>query len=725
LAVQDIETLARNLKHCTDDERLDLLAEIQQKENYLKVLNNFAVSVIGISNYEDLVWYVVKEVVAQLGFVDCVIYKFEPAENSLLQQAAIGEKSPKGRILVNPMRIPMGKGVTGRVAVSGKAMIVADLSAEANYVADIGPALSEICVPLLYDGELLGVIDCEDPRPNHFNEGHLEILSSVASMTSSKIKECEVVKKLADQAQVLSVVREAVVVTDLDGKILECNGGAEALYGYSRDELLGADVTKHSAADDAWRAGRPERLAQLDRDGEWRGPVKIQHASGKIITVDVSSTPLRDKAGKPVASISVGRDITALVEAEQKLRDKNETLQHKQLELEKALKESEAATAAGREKDTFLANTSHELRTPLAGVMGMIDLLNQTELSEDQRELISVAGKSANTLLFIINDILDLARIDAGKITLKKEHFDLVSTVRAAVESLRPDAEEKGLTYHVVLPKGISYHVNADPNRILQIIFNLVGNAIKFTDAGEIEIRLSFEEKGGSTTCEISVQDTGLGFSEDAASRIFERFEQVDGSSSKSTQGAGLGLAISNELAEMMGGSIEADSLVGEGSIFRFKAEFETVAAPNAEQEGGQNATIVSHDTIIDLNILVAEDNLVNQNLIGKLLKLFGWSATFVGNGREALRLLEQKNSFDLVLMDIRMPVMDGMEATKAIRALAGMTSQIPIIALTANALPSDEREYLGSGMNAVVAKPIDIHSLKNTVLTCAKQAFP
>ena len=717
----DIESLASDLKYCTDDERLHLLSAIQQKETYLRVLNSFAVSLIGISNFQDLVWYVAKEVVARLGFVDCVIYQFDKAEKILVQCAATGEKNPEGRNLLNQLHIPLGKGVTGRVAETGEAIIVADLSKDANYVKDIRPALSEICVPLIYDGELLGVIDCEDPRLDHFNEDHLEILASVASMTSSKIKECETVEKLGSQAQILSLVREAVFVTNLGGSVIDCNQGAVELFGRDRAELLGPHVSKLVENNKGWKEERAARMEQVESKGVWRGPVTVRHASGRLFTVDVSSTPLRDKDGKHIASVSVARDITPLVEAEKKLKENNKALRQQQMDLEKALEESKVAQSENLAKDTFMANTSHELRTPLAGVMGMIDLLDETKLNSEQKELLSVAGKSANTLLFIINDILDLAKLDAGKIALCEDDFNVVTTIRAAAESLRPEAETKGLRYRVVMPETQQAFIRADANRVLQILFNLVGNAIKFTEVGEIEISLKLTPNGEFTDLELGVKDTGVGFTPEAAARIFERFEQVDATNRKNAQGAGLGLSISNELAALMDGVIEAESQPDAGALFRFKARFKSAAEPLAETEADGSETSAKEEVIPDLQILVAEDNPVNQTLVRKLLHLYGWSATIVENGKQALDALAQDHKFDMVLMDIRMPVMDGVEATKAIRNLQGSTAQIPIIALTANALPSDQRQYVEMGMNAVVAKPIDKALLKATILLHAK----
>jgi signal transduction histidine kinase/ActR/RegA family two-component response regulator len=597
LNAQNVELLANQLKHCTDSERLELLSAIQEKETYLKVLNNFAVNLIQISNYDDLVWYVAKEVVGRLGFLDCVIYRLDKESHTLIQVAATGEKNPGERMLLNPMRIPVGTGVTGRVAVQAMPIVIKDLSKYPNYVEDINPALSEICVPLIHGGEVFGVIDCEDPRANHFKDEHLDILTSVASMTSSKIKEGLVVKSL------------------------EAN---------------------------------------------------------------------------------------------------NRALQDKQNELEKALDDGEIARRANEAKDRFLANTSHELRTPLTGIMGMIDLLDKTELTSEQRELVDIAGKSSEALLAIINDVLDLAKMEAGKIALKEKPINPVATIKEAVEILRPKAEAKGLEYQVKLSEEDDVFMLADASRLRQILFNLVGNAIKFTSEGQILVTLDVKPQEASVSFELSVQDTGIGFAEEAAARIFSRFEQLDASSRKSAEGTGLGLAISTELAAMMGGQLDAESQVGEGSTFYFRATFprHIAAKPVTETVQKLSEKPPKLDKHKPLKILVAEDHKINQLLISKLIKLFGWNATIVENGQMALDMLQEHDDFDLVLMDIRMPVMDGITATKEIRSWQDKKSKTPIVALTANALPSDAEDYMKAGVDAVVPKPINKELLQQTILT-------
>lgn len=712
MPVQNLEALVQQFENSSEDQKRDLLIAIQEKEHSLRILNKFAVSLIEISSLDDLYWFVAKEVVGQLGFVDCVIYEFDGSLGTLRQRAAMGDKSPEGRMLLNPMIIPLGKGVTGRTAKARQPTIVKDLSLFDDYVQDLNPARSEICVPLLHGTELLGVIDCEDPRAGHFTDEHKDILVMVASMTSSKIKECRVVKKLAEQAQVMRQVREAVVVTDMEGKIIDCNGGAIALYEYERDQLIGRRVPDMLANSDVWEFAHPARAEALDSKGLWRGLEKIKTGTGSVIIVDISLTPVTDDYGNRIATIGVGRDVTAFEEAKAALTAQNEAL-------EKALGESAAAKSESRAKDAFLANTSHELRTPLTGLVGMIDLLSGTNLSDEQKDLLNAASNSAHALSAIIDDILDLAKMEAGKLSLTSQPFDPVALVDAAFKTMVPAASAKGLAFSCTLPSPGHDWVEGDANRIRQVLFNLLGNAIKFTDEGAVKLAFDMTEREGKHILSMAVSDTGPGFSPAAFNRIFERFQQLDTSSRKSAGGAGLGLAISRELAEMMGGAITVESREGEGSTFRFEVALKKCSQPDVAADG----RLVGRSFDKTLNILVVEDNPINQVLISRILSKEGWTAEIAANGQLALdRLGSSEAAFDLILMDIRMPVMDGVEATRHIRACKDGRANIPIIALTANTSEPDREEYSACGMNAIVAKPIDQSLLVETIENCVSR---
>jgi len=711
--------MADRFKTCSDRERLDLLASIQQREMHLRVLNSFAVSLIQITNADDLAWYVAKEVVGRLGFVDCVFYEFDPVRDKLIQRAAIGAKNPEGRVILNAMEIGLGEGVTGTVAQTGKPLVIGDVRHHENYVSDMVSPGSELCVPLTYGNDILGVIDCENPEIDHFNEDHLDILQAIASLASSKLAECRALKKLQGQAQILGRVREAVIVTDVGGRLVECNEGAVKLFGRNRDKLIGRRIADFMADKGNWRWDRSSILTGIRDAGEWRGYLDMRADDGSVMTLDASLTTLTDDAGRLAGITGVARDVTDLLKAERAILEKNEALEGKQVELERALMEGEAARRANRAKDVFLANTSHELRTPLAGVIGMINLLADTRLTAEQIQLVETANVSAHSLLTIIDDILDLAKMEVGTLSLREADFDPVDLVVKAAATLKPAATAKGLALNVSVAEDAPGMVVGDASRIRQILFNLVGNAVKFTEKGHIDIALNFDRNDDGLYFLMEVRDTGIGFDNGDREKIFVRFEQLDASSTKSIGGTGLGLSISRELAQMMGGTLRASGRPGEGATFTLSLPVQVSAAAAPAPQSKLETSDSTGPQFGQLRVLIAEDNAINQVLIEKILERHGWSLTLVSNGREAVDLVEREQ-FDLVLMDIRMPVMDGVAATKSIRAGGGPQSQLPIIALTANTMEDDKRTYLEAGMDGVVGKPVD----RATLLDAIAQAF-
>lgn len=712
--MQDVEQLARQLLSCSDDERIELLRSIQSKEEQLRILHEFAVSLIQISSADDLVWYVAKEVVGRMGFLDCVLYSVDEDRQVLIQQAAIGDKNPSGRTIANQLEIPIGVGVSGRVAKRRKPELIADLLSDQDYVADINPARSEICVPIIHGSELLGVIDSEDPRPHFFTQDHLETLVAVAALTSSKLAELRALEKIELQAQMIESVREAVTITNVDGVIVDCNEAASEIYGYSRDQLIGQNVSVFYASQEQWEALKCVQVASLEKHGSWRGNIDVLKGDGAVLTMDISLTPSLNDQGVQIATTAVARDISRLLETEKAIREQNSALESKQIELEKALADREAARQANAAKDAFLANTSHELRTPLTGVIGMIDLLKQTKIDEEQQQLLFAADTSARSLLGVIDDVLELERIESGKIRLVEKPFDIVEAVREVVETLRPTADKKALTVKVKEPKSVDYALLGDVSRVKQILFNIIGNAIKFTREGSVEVTFDLCRQQDKCALCVCVEDTGIGFSPEQAEQIFERFEQVDASATKNESGTGLGLAISRELAELMGGTLAATGERGVGAVFRFKAKFDIahVAKADPETRPGDSVRAAEHP----LSVLVAEDNPINQLLVKKLLAPFPWRLTMVSNGKEAIERLENGEVYDGVLMDIRMPVLDGIQATENIRQSDQTYANIPIVALTANTMEADRELYQQVGMNAVVGKPINLQALLQAV---------
>jgi len=402
--------------------------------------------------------------------------------------------------------------------------------------------------------------------------------------------------------------------------------------------------------------------------------------------------------------------------AVQKSKELNAQFQESQMQAERA----------NRSKSKFLANMSHELRTPFNGILGMLGLLSTTALTPQQADYVSTANTSANHLLNVLNDILDISALEEGKISIHPEATHLSDLLQEVESVMRPQAAAKGLDFVFEVSQELPVWGLIDATRFKQIMFNLINNALKFTQQGAVTVSVR-RSHGGLKGSEpslgpillIEVEDTGIGMSQEAVERLFQRFYQVDNTVARQFGGSGLGLEISRSLAQMMGGDIEVRSTQGVGSCFTLDLPLRLCEPPAAVSAfvpspapSERIANAVKH------HVLVAEDNPVNRKFVGILLDRMHCQATFCENGQLALDLVQQQK-FDLVLMDLHMPVMDGLAATRAIRALSSPVKNIPIIALTADAMNNAQEEALSAGVNFFVTKPVHIARLQEAIERC------
>ncbi len=517
-------------------------------------------------------------------------------------------------------------------------------------------------------------------------------LLAEASSVQHRLAESE-----ARLRSITTSAQDAILMMGSDGNISFWNPAAELILGYKAEEVLGKNlhnllapthhIERHHAA-----------FPGFARTG-------AGHAVGK--TVELSA--LR-KDGK---EINVSLSLSAVEEdgawnAVGILRDISD-LKHYQQELIEA---SHAADAANRAKSEFLANMSHEIRTPMNGIIGMIQLLCHTEPTEKQKEYLDNLDSSSRNLLALINDILDLSKIEAGKVSLEHAAFSLNTTIKELIDIQMLQIKQKGLKVVTSIPEELPDIVIGDPLRFRQILLNLLGNAIKFTDNGEMTIGISvLELSSDAVKIQLAVRDTGIGMEPDTITRIFAPFEQADNSTTRRYGGSGLGLSICRRLTELMGGRIWAESVLGEGSAFFVEFSF-GVRTGTLDDAQIQQEEAPIHLPENPLRILVAEDNKINAVTAVAMLSYLGHDAEVAADGSEAV---ERWNSglFDCILMDIQMPVMDGRLAAATIRGQeSSLGEHTPIIALTAHALQGDRESFVAEGFDGYVAKPVQISDL-------------
>ena len=432
------------------------------------------------------------------------------------------------------------------------------------------------------------------------------------------------------------------------------------------------------------------------RDGlidGWKQELRVRLASGEWAWMSLRAQVIQAKAAQGRKLIGTVMDLSAWKTIEAELR---------------AAKES--AEAHSNAKSQFLANMSHEIRTPLNGVLGMAQALDGDALSTSQKEKVGIILDSGKSLMALLNDVLDLTKIEAGKMEISAVPGDFLHTMKRTRQLFQATAEEKGLDLFVRYDSGFPQRLSYDPTRVRQCVSNLISNAIKFTSHGRVEISLSAKKlEAGEHMVIVEVSDTGIGMADETTAKLFSVFTQADGATTRKFGGSGLGLAISRQLARLMGGDITVTSELGKGSTFRFSFRAQEAAAV-APSPTPVRTTEPSRRSLRGMRVLLTDDNAINRQVIKLFLAPQGCDIVEATNGKEALDLVAQYE-FDIVLLDVHMPVMDGKETIQRIRA-EPRWKDLPVIALTADAMSGDREKYLALGMTDYVSKPVDQREL-------------
>src|SRR5579862_9656837 len=581
-----------------------------------------------------------------------------------------------------------GEGLTSQILDSREPLLL-NRKEQLEAQTTIGtPSLSYLGVPIVVGTSAIGVISVLSiEEEGRFGEADSRLLATLAANVGVAIQNARLFTEIDRQKQYFEMLVEvspaAVVVMDADERVTGWNPAAAALFGYASAEAVGRTIDELVVPDDLVSESREVTVEALGQ-GRTRRITRRANKDGALLDVEMELVPLRfgaDNAG----FYAIYHDIT---------------------ELQRAREEAEAATQA---KSAFLATMSHEIRTPMNAVIGMTDLLLGTDLTAEQREFAEVVHSSGDALLHVIDDILDYSKIEAGKLDLEREPFDLRECVESALEIVAPRAWEKEIELGCLIDEHAPAGIVGDAARLRQVLLNLLSNAVKFTERGEVVVLVSAEEVGpASYRLELAVRDTGIGIPRDRMGRLFTSFSQVDASTTRRYGGTGLGLAISKRLVELMGGTLTVESEEGEGSTFLIELTAQDAEVPARIAADG------SLPRLAGKRLLVVDDNATNREIVVRQARSWGMEPVAIERPADALALIDAGEQFDIAVLDMMMPEMDGLALAGEIRSRRSV-EELPLLLLTSlGRIPQAES---GSVFSAQLAKPLKASQLYNTLL--------
>jgi PAS domain S-box-containing protein len=619
------------------------------------------------------------------------------------------QRHSRFREVTQASRFARGEGLPGRIWQSGEPAWIENVQQDDNFprnriCQDLG-VKGAFGFPIKVRGEVVAVLEFFAEREMTPDARLLQMVRSVGEQVGRVLERRRAAEQVRRSEERLRFILEAAHVGTWDWNMLtgevQWSENLERIHGLPPGTF---GKTFERVLEDVHPEDRPRVEAAIARAVERREPYDVEYrlprSDGSEVWVQGKGQVFCDPAGRPVRMAGVCMDVTDRKQAAEELR-----------------RAKEAAEAANRAKSEFLANISHELRTPMNAIIGMADLALCEQLSPLVRDYLGTAKESADVLLRLLNDLLDYSKIEAGKFVLDAAPLELRASIREALKTLSARAKEKGLTLSCEVAPEVPDALVGDAVRLQQVLYNLVGNAIKFTAQGQVQVRVVAQAISAEGAClRFSVSDTGIGIAAEAQARIFAPFVQADASMTRQFGGTGLGLTISAQLIALMGGRIWLESSPGRGSTFYFDAVFACPPAPQRAAEPPSLAGPTVGRPWRPLNILLAEDMAANQKVVTSMLSRRGHTVEVVTNGQTALERLQQQ-PFDIVLMDIQMPSMDGLQATAGIRAWEQAAGcRVPIVAMTAHAMPADRDRCLAAGMDAYIAKPIEMRRLVELV---------